>query len=96
MQHSTVTFHDPDNDRKIIVAFEYDDDKKIVDYKVDCQPEMTEGVDYGFNLFLVNYLLNGLRASGTQEETQVEETPKKKRTPRKKKIKDEENTEQSN
>lgn len=88
MQHSIVTFQDPDNDRSIKINFEYDDVKQMVDYKVECTPEMEQGIDYGFNLFLASYLLNGLKDQSKSEniksDTVAEEKPKKR--PRKKKI----------
>lgn len=89
-QRSIVTFQDPDNNRTIMVNFEYDTEAHTIEYNVKCEPEMVEGEDYGFNLFLANYLMKGLQAEGT------EKPEPKKRAPRKKKIKDESNTESSN
>jgi len=72
MQHSIVTFVDPDNNVKITINFEYDLEKKVLNYEPVIEPELEQGKDYGLNLYLANMFLTTLQPK-TEEIDDTEE-----------------------
>lgn len=84
MNRSIVTFTNPETNHVITINFDYNEENQTLDYNVKSEPEMVDGENYGFNLFLANFLLNNLLEK-------KEEKPKKA-TRKKKKIENESNT----
>ena len=57
MNKSVVTFTNPETNHVITIDFTYNKEAKTLDYNIKSEPEMVEGEDYGFNLFLANFLI---------------------------------------